>query len=133
MSTARTFPPQEGGNLILSKRRVVFGFCAGRFFLLLTDFVCRRVLRTAVFLPACPPLSTPSAVGPNLRTRASEDGGAAHRDVPDEGYLCDLLWAEPWRGTRTERPKWEGRSLGTGRDWLKKGQASSWGALFGSL
>ena len=78
MSTARTFPPQEGGNLILSKRRVVFGF-APDVSLLLTDFVCRRVLRTAVFLPACPPLSTPSAVGPNLRARASEDGGAAHR------------------------------------------------------
>ena len=44
MSTARTFPPQEGGNLILSKRRVVFGF-ASDVSLLLTDFVCRRVLR----------------------------------------------------------------------------------------
>ena len=45
MSTARTFPPQEGGNSpVKTARRVRLR--AGLLFLLLTDFVCRRVLRS---------------------------------------------------------------------------------------
>ena len=48
MSTARTFPPQEGGNSSVKTARRV-RLRAGLLFLLLTDFVCRRVLRTLHF------------------------------------------------------------------------------------
>ena len=75
----------RGRELILSKRRVVFGFCAGRFFLLLTDFVCRRVLRSDffVFRRAGAPVATHG--GPHMQIEPWEHVDVAGRFYQSRG------------------------------------------------
>lgn len=56
--------------------------------------VCmRRVLRRVLCLSPPPPLS--SGLSPDLQSMEQVRRVMRPTDVPDQGLLCDLLWADP--------------------------------------